>query len=113
MTTDSLPPDEVLESVKVIQKLKAKTYLSREEKADLNRAKLHVAYWACRQENVVASRDNLVYVLGSDAEEIMAAYDKYLVTAEERERREKERAKAEKERKSKGSKGGTQFWGGA
>ncbi len=108
MSSGSAPPEDVMDSVKLIQHLKGKTYLSREEKVDLNRAKLHVAYWACRSENIVASRDNLAYVLGADAAEIMGAFDKYLISEKEKEEREKE------ERKKRNSKrDDTQFWGDA
>lgn len=106
MSSGSTPPDEVMDSVKLIQRLKGKTYLSREEKIDLNRAKLHVAYWACRSENIIASRENLAYVLGPDAGEIMGAYEKYLVTEKEKEEREREERKKRKARKD-----GTKFWG--
>ena len=104
----STPPDDVMDSVKLIQRLKAKSYLSREERENLNRAKLHVAYWACRSENITASRDNLAYVLGPDAADIMNAYDKYLVSAKDKELQEKERRKKRREKKDD-----TNFWGGA
>lgn len=104
----STPPPDVMDSVKLIQRLRTKTYLSREEREDLNRAKLHVAYWACRSENIVATRDNLAYVLGPDAADIMNAYDKYLVSSAEKERQEKEQAKRKKRRGDN-----TEFWGGA
>ncbi len=97
-----------MDSVKLIQRLKTKTYLSREEKVELNRAKLHVAYWACRCENIVASRDNLAYVLGADAAEIMGAFDKYLISEKDKAEQEKE------ERKKRNAKrDDTQFWGDA
>lgn len=104
----STPPDEILDSVKLIQRLKAKSLLSREERENLNRAKLHIAYWACRSENIIASRENLAYVLGPDAADIMNAYDKYLVSAKDKDRLEKE--KREKQARKKDD---TKFWGGA
>jgi len=104
----STPPDDVMDSVKLIQRLKTKSYLSRDERESLNRAKLHVAYWACRSENITASRDNLAYVLGPDAADIMNAYDKYLVATKDKELEEKERRKKGPQKKSD-----TKFWGGA
>ncbi|MCC8165469.1 MAG: hypothetical protein LIQ31_04825 [Planctomycetes bacterium] len=79
--SSSNPPDDVVDAVKYIQNMRAKTYLSRDERENLNRAKLRVAYWACRSEGIIASRENLAYVLGSDAADIMKAYDKYLEAA--------------------------------
>ncbi len=108
MSSSSAPPEDVMDSVRLIQNLKGKTYLSREEKVELNRAKLHVAYWACRSENIVASRDNLAYVLGPDATEIMNSFDKYLISEKDKEEREREERK-----KRKAKKDGTQFWGDA
>ncbi len=97
------PPADVLEAVKTIRRLRDKKYLSREEKIDVNRAKLRVAYWACRSENIVASRETLIYILGSDGAEIMGHYERYL------ERENKKNADAKKDGKS----GGTSFWDGA
>lgn len=108
MSSGSAPPEDVMDSVRLIQHLKGKLYLSREERTDLNRAKLHVAYWACRSENIVASRDNLAYILGPDAAEIMGSFDKYLITEKEKEEREKEERK-----KKQAKKDGGEFWGDA
>lgn len=106
MSAGSGIPDELLESVKFIQECKGKKYLSREQKVDLNRAKLRIAYWVCRSENIIASRENLAYILGpEDGAEIMGAYDKYLVSEEEAER---QRRAAGKRKKSTGT-----FWEGA
>lgn len=104
-------PDDILEAVKVLSTLREKTYLSREEKDNINRAKLRIAYWACRNESVVASRENLSYILGADALEIMGAYDKYI---EKAAKDEAERVKSREERikaaKNRGG-GGSRFWG--
>lgn len=98
------PPEDVQEAVKVIRRLRDKKYLSREEKVEVNRAKLRVAYWACRSENVVASRETLTYILGSDGAEIMSHYERYL-------EREKEKAKKGDTRRYSGD--GSTFWDGA
>ncbi len=92
-----------MQAVKYIRKLREKTYLSREEKIDLNRAKLRVAYWACRSEHIVATRETLGYILGSDAAEIMGHFDRYL-------EREKDGGKDGDQKKGGG---GTSFWDGA
>lgn len=105
MTSGMTPPEDIMDSVKLIQKMRGKAYLTHAEKVELNRAKLHVAYWACRSENIIASRDNLAYVLGSDAADIMGSYDKYLITMEEKEKQDRERRKAKK--------GDAKFWEGA
>jgi hypothetical protein len=107
MTSGQTPPEDIMDSVRLIQRLRSKAYLSSEEKVELNRAKLHVAYWACRSENIIASRDNLAYVLGSDAADIMGSYDKYLISVEEQQRLEQER------RQKKAKKGDSEFWEGA
>lgn len=99
------PPDDVMEAVRVLRKLRDKQYPSREDLIDMNRAKLRIAYWACRSENVIASRENLAYVLGGDADDIMGAYDRYL-----------ESAKNKPDEKRDGKyprKIDTRFWGGS
>lgn len=101
----SNPPADVLEAVKVIRKLRDKKYLTREEKIDVNRAKLRVAYWACRSESIIASRETLVYILGSDGAEIMGHYERYL----EKEKEKKEKSDAKKRAGGDDS----SFWDGA
>ena len=100
------PPDDVLEAVRAIRRLRGKTYLSREEKIEMNRAKLRVAYWACRSEGIVASRESLTYILGVDGNEIMSHYERYL-------EREKERKKGIPPRGASGDGDGASFWDGA
>ena len=96
-------PQDILDAVHIIRELKDKASISRQEKELLNRARLKVAFWACRSENVVASRENLTYVLGNDAAEIMNAYDKYLDKADNAK---EDRDAGKPNRPS----GGTQFW---
>ena len=100
------PPDDILDAVRLIKRLREKKFLSREEKIDINRAKLRVAYWACRSESIIASRDTLSYILGSDAPEIMGQYDRYL-------EREKEKEKDRSKQKRPGRQDKTTFWNGA
>lgn len=101
MSANDLPSD-IHEAVKVIRTLQEKPYLSRLEKENLNRAKLRIAFWACRNENIVANRENLSYILGPDAANIMSAYDKYL------QREDEKPADSTRPRRD----GGSEFWGG-
>lgn len=101
------PPDDVQDAVRLIRRLREKNYLSRDEKVEMNRAKLRVAYWACRSEGIVASRESLSYILGADGGDIMNHYDRYL----EREKEQKQKGAA---RKIPGGSGdGSTFWDGA
>ncbi|MCC8179983.1 MAG: hypothetical protein LIP23_03605 [Planctomycetes bacterium] len=108
MSSNFSTPADIMDAALLIKRLREKTYLSRAEREDMNRAKLKIAFWACRNENVVASRENLTYVLGADAAEIMGAYDRYL----ERED-EKSKTPAKKPDKDKKDKDSGNFWGGA
>lgn len=103
MSTDPDLPEAVEEAVKLIRELRKKPHLTREDRENVNRAKLRIAYWACRNESVSATRQNLSYVLGRDAEAIMKAYDKYL----ENESQRKDEDPARKRQPDK-----TRFWGG-
>jgi hypothetical protein len=102
-------PLDVLEAARLIRAMQDKSYMSRAERENLNRAKLRIAFWACRNENIVATRGNLSYVLGQDAAEIMGAYDRYLEREDDRERDRAKDDSAGKQRRG----GGTQFWGNA
>ena len=104
------PPDDILDAVRLIRRLREKNILTREEKIDVNRAKLRVAYWACRSESVIASRETLSYILGSDATEIMSQYDRYL---EREKEKENERGKDRDKQKRPGRQDKTTFWDGA
>lgn len=104
MSDASNLPAPILEAVNLIRELRGKQRLTRQEQESLNRAKLRIAYWACRSEQVVTSRENLTYILGPDATDIMKAYDKYLVKEGE-----------DKEGKRTGGDGlddSGKFWGG-
>jgi hypothetical protein len=96
-------PDDILEAVRYIRELRGKEFLSRDDRENLNRAKLRIAYWACRSESVAATRENLTYILGNDAAAIMSAYDKYL----ERDRDDEQSSSSRPRRKGTG-----EFWGG-
>lgn len=93
-------PNDILEAVRVLRELKDKPYMSRLDRENLNRAKLRIAFWACRTENIVASRENISYIIGPDAPAIMGAYDKYL---------EREDGRPSTDRRKR--KDSTEFWG--
>lgn len=76
-------PDDVAEAAAFVKKMKEKQIQTRAEKELLNQAKLKIAYWALGTESVPASRENLTYVLGGDAKEIMENYDKALAKEQE------------------------------
>lgn len=111
MTSKSNLPDDVLDAMQLLQETRDKVYLSRQERENIHKAKLRIAYYVCRSENIVATRENLAYILGSDADDIMRAYDKYLETTKEREQAEK--AKPRQKPKTGRSDTGKQFWGEA
>lgn len=68
-------PNHIQAAGLLIRELSQKKVLNNLERESLNQAKLKVAFWACGSEQVIPSRENLVYVLGGDAPEIMTAYD--------------------------------------
>lgn len=103
MTSSNLPED-VLAAVQLIREAATRTYLTRTDKENLNKAKLRVAFWACRSEGIMASRENLSYILGADAAEIMNNYDKYLERADE-----KDKEKTDKDKRG-AKKGNAGFW---
>lgn len=106
MSSGSELPDEIYQAAEVIRELRDKDNPTRAEREILNRAKLRVAFWACRSESIVASRENLTYILGPDASAIMGAYDKYLEREDVREA--EQRAEEARRRRRRGDK--TQFW---
>lgn len=98
-------PEDVLNAANLIKALKEKQVLTRAEKDKINQARLKVAYWALGTERVVASRENLTFVLGPDSAEIMANYDRAL---------EMERDKADERREDgRTRRKGGNFWGDA
>lgn len=103
MTADPDLPENILAAVKVLRELRQKPLLTREDRENLSRAKLRIAYYACRSENIAATRENLTYVLGPDAEGIMKAYDRYLAQEAERQT----------EKPGKGRRDQGEFWGGS
>lgn len=107
MDVDPTLPSEVLEAVNFINATQDKEKLTRQDRDNLNRARLRVAYYACRSENIMATKENLSYVLGSDAAEIMTSYDKFLENEETRAREIRAREAARKRGQQPG------FWEGA
>lgn len=95
-------PEDVMEAARLIKALQDKTLLTRADKDRINQAKLKVAYWACGSESIPSSRENLSFVLGKDAQEIMTNYDKALA------QEQGGKPESEKDRKDKKEKPG--FW---
>lgn len=112
MTTGPNVPEDIMDAIALIRDMREKTYVSRLERENLNKAKLRVAYWVCRNENIVASRENLAYILGSDATDIMNAYDKYLEKEKEKEQSAPEKPAKPKPGDTKKRGAGGQFWEG-
>jgi hypothetical protein len=75
--TPSLPPD-IMDLAQLIHRLRNKSYVTRAELETIKRAKLRIAFWACRNEKLPVTRENLAFVMGTDAGEIITAYDQYL-----------------------------------
>ncbi len=94
----SQPPGDIMSAALFIRSCRAKTFLTRAEKEAINRAKLKIAFWACRAENIASSRENLTYILGDDAKDIMEKFDKYLERGDDKD----------DSGKKKGD--GTKFW---
>ncbi len=110
MSSDTSVPDDILDAVRFIKEAEDQTLLTRTDKDNLNRAKLRIAFWACRSESVVPTRDNLVYVLGSDAPEIMGNYDRYLERESDRQKAEDKAIRERAEKRKKAKKGDSGFW---
>ncbi|MDR1613488.1 MAG: hypothetical protein LBT97_12010 [Planctomycetota bacterium] len=97
-------PDAVIAAGDLIKVSKLKDVITRADREAINKAKLKIAFWACRTERLPASRENLTFVLGPDAKDIMESYDRYLA-------QEDDASPARKS--SRGDKKGSgAFWGG-
>jgi len=71
-------PESIQNAAILVRHLLAKPLLTRQDRETLHNARLRIVFWACAAENVSPTRDNLAYILGPDATEVMAAYDKKL-----------------------------------
>ena len=69
-------PEDIGDAARLIRSLLSKPVLVRAEREKLNLAKLKIAYWACANEDLPASRENLTIVLGADSKEILGIFDK-------------------------------------
>lgn len=58
----------------LIKRLKAKSYLTHSEQDLLCNAQYELALWACAQEHVSATIDNVSTILGPDAPRVMQWY---------------------------------------
>lgn len=72
-------PDDIREAASAVRRLAALEKRTEREEADLNQARVKVAYYACRREGVPADWDNLSFILGSDAEAIAPAVRKAIL----------------------------------
>jgi len=73
-----MPPDvpEVIQNAALlIRRTLAQPVLTRQDREAIHNARLKIVFWACAAEHVAPNRDNLSYILGPDAQEVMAAYD--------------------------------------
>ena len=107
-------PDDVKDAALVARTLEAKARRTREEEEAMNRARLKVAFWACRREGVYASWENLCHVLGPHADAIRPAYEQLLTEQDGTEARRPRPAapvrKIKEVRKRAAETG--MFWGG-
>ena len=71
-------PETIQNAVLHIRRLLAKPVPTRMDMETIHNLRLKIVFWACAAENVAPTRDNLAYVLGPDAREVMAAYDRKL-----------------------------------
>ena len=71
-------PENIQNAALLIRRTLAKPLLTRLDHEAIHNARLKIVFWACAAENVTPTRDNLAYILGSDAAEVMAAYDQKL-----------------------------------
>ena len=74
----AMPPDvpeNIQNAALLVRRLLAKPLLTRQDRETVHNARLKIVFWACAAENVTPTRDNLAYILGPDAAEVMAAYD--------------------------------------
>ena len=69
-------PESIQQATLLVRRLLAKPVLTRQDKETLHNTRLQIVFWACRAENILPTRDNLAYILGPDAAEVMAVYDR-------------------------------------
>jgi len=70
----SMPPDvpETIQSAALlILHLCTKPVLTQQDREAIRKARLKVAFWACVAEKIIPTHDNLVYILGSTAHEVI------------------------------------------
>ena len=70
----NLPP-EVRDAAREVRRLSRLEPRTRAQEAELAQARLTVAHYACRQEGVVSSWDNLAFILGDGVETLRALHD--------------------------------------
>jgi len=68
-------PENIQNAALLIRRTLAKPILTRLDRETIHNARLKIVFWACAAENVAPTRDNLAYILGPDAQDVLAAYD--------------------------------------
>lgn len=112
----TMPPDtpeDIRDAAATARRLAAQPKRTPREEADLNQARLSIAFFACRREGVPATWENLAYVLGRHAETIEPMYRQMLLG----DRKDADDARREARRKDaarrRSSESGPSFWGGS
>jgi len=98
-------PEDILDALTLARTLAGKERRTRDEEETMNRARIRIAFWACRREGLYANWENLSFVLGEHAAAIRPAYDRMLAG-----RRTAEAEKAKAARRRDGGDGA--FWDG-
>jgi len=72
----SMPPDvpeTIQNATLLIRQILAKSVLTQQDREAIRKARLKVAFWACVTEKITPTHDNLVYILGSTAHEVIGS----------------------------------------
>ncbi len=69
-------PSEIRRYGKIVRQLEKLNNPSHAEKELLNFARLKVAVWACQQEGIKPTRDNVRSVLGANAESALQSFSR-------------------------------------
>ena len=68
-------PESIQNAALLIRHLRTKSVLTQQDREAIRKARLKVAFWACVAEKISPSHDNLVYILGSTANEVIDVHD--------------------------------------
>ena len=70
MAMNLIPPN-IQELGRLVRRLQGQAIITAEERQWLNQARLQLAIWACREEKIIITRDNLAAILGPHAREAL------------------------------------------